>query len=297
MLIRLLIVLVWLLWAPFTYAGDVITSELNGKINWTTGDIQAVGFGAAPEGTAPRKQKSLALRAAKIVALRNLLEIVQGVRVTSETTVLDLMLVSDIVHTRVTGIVRGAQVQASSFDEGSGLASVTMQLKVTEGLYKTLIDAPDLRLSQTKWPLTDLLSSTLALLSTALAANAHADITDDIEYTGIVFDVTGLRQFQPAAILRLRDDMGKVFYPTESILKDRLSGSLLTLYGNSLETLTTSGRIGETPLIIEVDALFQTFSSDLQLRSSDVKRLKGNETLWQLIERGRVAVLMSVSAE
>jgi hypothetical protein len=130
-----------------------------------------------------------------------------------------------------------------------------------------------------------------------LAANAHADITDDIEYTGIVFDVTGLRQFQPAAILRLRDDMGKVFYPTESILKDRLSGSLLTLYGNSLETLTTSDRIGETPLMIEVDALFQTLSSDLQLRSSDVERLKGNEALWQLIERGRVAVLMSGSAE
>ena len=297
MLMRPLIVLVWLLFGPITYAGDVITSELNGKINWTTGEIQAVGFGAAPEGTALRKQKNLALRAAKIVAIRNLLEIVQGVRVTSETTVLDLMLVSDVVHTRVNGIVRGAQVQASSFDESSGLASVTVQLKVTEGLYQTLIDASDLQLSKTKSPLSDLLSSTLALLSTALAANAHADIAGDIEYSGIVFDVTALQQFQPAAILRLRDDVGKVFYPSDSIVKDTLSGSLPTLYGNSVETLTTFDRIGETPLIIEVDALFLSFSSDLQLRSSDMKRLKSNEALWQLIENGRVAVLMSGNAE
>ena len=297
MFIRLMIVVVWLLLAPFTYAGDIITSELNGKINWTTGDIQAVGFGAAPEGTAPRKKKTLALRAAKIVALRNLLEIVQGVRVTSETTVLDLMLVSDLVHTRVNGIVRGAQVQASSFDDSSGLASVRVQLKVAEGLYQILIDASDLQLSKIKLLLSDLLSSALALFSTALAANAHADTTDDIEYTGIVFDVTALQQFQPAAILRLRDDVGKVFYPTDSILKDRLSGSQPTLYGSSLETLTTNGRIGETPLIIEVDALFQTFSSDLQLRPSDANQLKHNEALWQLIERGQVAVLMSGSAE
>ena len=141
MLARLVLIACCLSVVPVALAGDLVTLDLNGEINWTTGEIQAVGFGAAPEGTPARKYKTLALRAAKIVALRNLLEIVEGVRVSSETTVLDLMLVSDRVHSRVSGIVRGAQVLNSSFDDSSGLATVTVKLMVTEGLYQALTEA------------------------------------------------------------------------------------------------------------------------------------------------------------
>ena len=60
--------------------GDLVENIGNGSINWTTGVIQAVGIGAPPEKDYGKPQaRPLALRAAKLDALRNILEVVNGV--------------------------------------------------------------------------------------------------------------------------------------------------------------------------------------------------------------------------
>ncbi|MFB3894751.1 MAG: LPP20 family lipoprotein [bacterium] len=78
--------------------------------------IRATGLGAPPPirpGTPPGQVRLLAERAAKADAYRNLLERVKGVRVEGETTVQDFVAKSDIVRTRVDGVLRGARVISS----------------------------------------------------------------------------------------------------------------------------------------------------------------------------------------
>ena len=71
----------------------------------------------------------LARRAAVVDAQRNLLESVKGVAVDSETTVENFMLKSDIIHTKVNGIITGARVVSEEM-QPDGVYKVTMAVPV-----------------------------------------------------------------------------------------------------------------------------------------------------------------------
>ena len=72
----------------------------------------------------------MAERAAFVVALRNLLETVKGVRVDSESVVENFMVKSDVIRTRVDGIVKGAQIVKRQYlSDGSVEVLVGMNMK------------------------------------------------------------------------------------------------------------------------------------------------------------------------
>src|SRR5512143_869606 len=112
------------------HVGDAVEQTSSGLINWTTGEVSATGIGAPPAKAANAAQaRAMAERAAFVVALRNLLETVKGVRVDSETLVENFMVKSDVVRTRVDGIVKGARsVRTSYMSDGSVEIQVAMPL-------------------------------------------------------------------------------------------------------------------------------------------------------------------------
>jgi hypothetical protein len=72
----------------------------------------------------------MAERAAMVVALRNLLEVIKGVRIDSETVVENFMTTSDIIRTQVSGIVRGAMpVKKQYLSDGSVEITVGMKMR------------------------------------------------------------------------------------------------------------------------------------------------------------------------
>ncbi len=112
-------------------AFDAVEQTSNGAINWTSGEVYAKGIGAPPAKAAnPAQARAMAERAAFVVALRNLLETVKGVRVDSESVVENFMVKSDIIRTRVDGIVKGAQVVKKQYlSDGSVEVLVGMSMK------------------------------------------------------------------------------------------------------------------------------------------------------------------------
>ena len=58
--------------------------------------------------TLPGQAEEMAIRGAVVVAQRNLLEIIDGVQVYGQTVVKDLETQSDIIVTRIQGIIKGA---------------------------------------------------------------------------------------------------------------------------------------------------------------------------------------------
>ena len=103
---------------------------VHGKMDWTTGVITAVGIGAPPAQPANAAQaRAMAERAAQVVAYRNLLEAVKGVRVDSTTTVENFMVTSDVIKTEVSGIIQGAMVMDKKYmSDGSVEVTVGMKL-------------------------------------------------------------------------------------------------------------------------------------------------------------------------
>ena len=110
---------------------DALENVGQGTINWTSGEVYATGIGAPPPSAVnPAQARAMAVRAAQVVAYRNLLEIVKGVRVDSETVVENFMTKSDIIRTRVDGIVKGATIMKTQYmSDGSVEVLVVMRMK------------------------------------------------------------------------------------------------------------------------------------------------------------------------
>jgi hypothetical protein len=110
---------------------DAVETSSSGKINWTVGEITATGIGAPPVASANSAQaRAMAERAAYVVALRNLLETVKGVQVDSVSVVQNYMVKSDVIRTRVEGIVHGTRVVKKQYmSDGSVEIQVAMPMK------------------------------------------------------------------------------------------------------------------------------------------------------------------------
>ena len=119
--------------SPATAGGpaDAIETVGPGSINWTSGEVYATGVGAPPPNAANAAQaRAMAERAAQLVAYRNLLEVVKGVRVDSETVVENFMTTSDVIRTKVDGIVNNARlVKKHYLSDGSVEVLVAMPMK------------------------------------------------------------------------------------------------------------------------------------------------------------------------
>lgn len=112
-------------------AEDALEATSSGTINWTSGEVYATGIGAPPaHGANPAQARAMAERAAFVVAIRNLLETVKGVRVDSESVVENFMVKSDVIRTKVDGIVRGARViKTQHMADGSVEVLLSMPMK------------------------------------------------------------------------------------------------------------------------------------------------------------------------
>ena len=112
-------------------SSDAIETVGQGMINWTTSEVYATGIGAPPPNAVnPAQARAMAERAAQVVAYRNLLEIIKGVRVDSETVVENFMTKSDVIRTKVDGIIKGAvPVRKQYLSDGSVEVTVVMRMK------------------------------------------------------------------------------------------------------------------------------------------------------------------------
>ncbi len=121
----------------------VVQTKPNGSINWTEQFIEAKGQSVIDNQkfTNPAQAKLMATRGAVVVAQRNLLEIIQGVNITSETTVKDMITQSDYIYSRIDGVVKGAQ-QVGEAIEKDGFIEVTLRIPIysSKGLAPVVYD-------------------------------------------------------------------------------------------------------------------------------------------------------------
>ncbi len=99
-------------------------------VNWSQKVITVRGTGLAPTDAVNRTQaEGLASKAARADAYRKMAEVVNGVRVDSETTVEKMLTTKDVVKTRVSATIQGARVlEEKILSDGS--CEVVMQVPI-----------------------------------------------------------------------------------------------------------------------------------------------------------------------
>lgn len=90
-------------------------------VDWKNKVITVIGEGIVPKDAVNYRQaKGLAATAAKADAYRKLGELINGVRVESETTVEKMLTTSDVIKMRVSATIKGAKIVSEGFLSGGG---------------------------------------------------------------------------------------------------------------------------------------------------------------------------------
>ena len=168
---------------------------------FVTGSIIVKGEGAAPTDrplSAPQK-RILAIRAAKVAALRELAEIVDGVAVSGETIVKDASIQSDTIRAAVQGMVKGAKVIQEAYDPMTEMGAVYLSISM---------QGPNGVASQL---LPQLLPTLPPPTAAAYIPPATPPAAPPQPYDGLILDIKE-HQFKPALINRILAQNGEILY-------------------------------------------------------------------------------------
>jgi len=250
---------------------DVETSVgSSGKIDWTTGVITAVGIGAPPAQPANAAQaRAMAERAAQVVAYRNLLEAVKGVRVDSTTTVENFMVTSDVVRTQVSGFVQGAMVMDKKY-MSDGSVEVTVGMKLTGALADSLL------------PKTPLAPPTGIVTTPGATGQA---------FTGLIVDARGLG-VRPAMAPKILNEDGKEVYGSAWINRDWAVREGMAGYLKDPLQAQQNPRVTDKPLLVKAIKASGDARVDVVISNADAAMLHSAAQNLSFLEKCKVIILV-----
>lgn len=280
-----------------------------GKVNWTTGQIAAEGYGLPPANAMGKAGPLLACRAAVVDAQRNLLEATQGVRVTATTVIDNYMLNNDEVKSQVEGVIRNARI-LSRTPAPDGSCKIEMAISLggpaSKAVYNELYQTTGLQ-SWVKKPLdwlamaiipkahaqddvtlqpvpwleeVDKLNRRLSVLEQQLAAQKREDATPvikkDTQPTGLVVDARG-SNFIPSLSPKIRQLRGGIVYPDSVAEKsERLleRGQLVSLFARDVDFAVQHPVVGSRPLLVKALRTYGDTRTEIVLAAEYAQRIE-----------------------
>ena len=278
-----------------------------GKINWTTAQVSAEGYGLPPGNVGGKAGPLLACRAAVVDAQRNLLEATQGVRVTATTVIDKYMLSNDEVKSEVEGIIRNARIiSRTPADDGSckiamvinlgGKASRTIYQEVyqetgLQSFYRSTLDwlggaviskayaDDDVELEQPVWlQEMEKLNRRLSVIEQKLVESRREEAQPapvaDVQPTGLVVDARG-SNFIPSLSPKIRQLRGAVVYPDQGASNERLleRGQLVSLFARDVDFAVQHPVVGNRPLLVKALRTYGDTRTEIVLASEYAERI------------------------
>jgi hypothetical protein len=248
---------------------DMVTP--NGRTDWTTGIATAKGIGIPPKNPASALQaKEMAKSAAWAVALRNLMEVVRGVRVDSTTTIDNFIMKNDEVRTRVEGMVRGAQLKNQQ-EMPDGSFETTVEMKLTGDLSGVVLPKSPQRTN----PLPQ------------YTKTGPGPKT----YTGLVIDARGTGA-QTALAPRILNEQGDEAYSVAYVEQREVAEQGIAIYVPDLPSAQANPRVTSTPLLVKALRATGNNRTDLVVSDADVQTIHGVPDHFKFLKLAKVLVIL-----
>ena len=237
--------------------------------------VSGMGVGG-DDVTHAGQRKLMALRAAQVLAYRELLEVIKGLSLAGETSVRNGMS-DDTVRTGVEGLVRGAQTIYKHYDPSEDLATVSVRLplKGRDGLTGTVLPALTMPPPPGSVP--------YAPPSTPSESAPPAD--------GLIVDVSAHR-FRPAFINRILSVRGEILYDpskvAQAIFVERGSGEYTTDVGKARALLSERG--SRNPMTVEAAGVERM--TNVQVSPADAAAIFAANQHASFLEAARVVFVV-----
>ena len=256
-------------------------------VDWSDKCITVIGTGVANPALVrvPAQGQMLARRAAIADAYRQLAEMVQGVQVDATTTVENMMTTSDIVKTKVSALIKGAQVINERAVEGGGY-EVTMRMPLFgNGGLSTAVLAPPPVVEPFPEPPPEVIPSMPAysktggtVASAVLRGGKNSPMAAIGGFTGLIIDCRGIGTLNPVISPVVKNVKGVKLYGHNLNSDLIITDGVLTYEQDSSQ----AGRAGSNPLVIKAVRL-EDLSANPVVSEEDGSRI--------LIENGATGFL------
>ncbi len=287
---------------------DWVEKVGQGAVNWSAGYIEAVGIGAPSQQQAGSPQaRPMALRAARVDAMRNLLEITKGVQIDSATTVKDYTVESDVINTRVEGLIRGAQVLKQEY-MSDGTVEVTMRMPLFGELSKVLM--PVAIDKQKDAPAPEPAKETPAAPAPAAPAPAPAPAAPATPaapapaapapavtpaappaYTGLVIDARGIGA-RPAMSPRVFDEDGKELYGSAQVEREYAISQGMSGYARDLAAAQGNARVTANPVTVKGAKVSGAGRADIVISNADAQLIRAAAENASFMKKCRVMIVL-----
>ena len=259
------------------FAQGVVTQLDKGSINYSEQLINAVGIGFVPSNAVNAGQaRRMALRIAKQDAMRQLIEIVNGVTLTSETTMSGAM-VDDVINTKVQGFIRGAR---------------------PVGQPKYLSDTSvEMEYSVPMSGITDIVLPPVTVPMSTQPANNNPTATTQPNtptaggVTGIIIDARGLNA-RPAMAPRILDQNGNPIYGPGKYSRQYAVENGVAGYSKTLEAAQKDQRVMGNPMVVKGVATSGTNKTDITISNADVSKIDMANRNYKVLNDCRVLILI-----
>jgi len=185
-------------------------------------------------------------------------EVVDGIAISGETTVVSAAATSDTVRATVQGLIKGAQVVKEVYDPVSEIAIVYLSMPMTgpNGLVGSLL--PQMLMTMPTGP-------------TYVAPPAAPEVKQ-VNYDGLILDARE-QSFKPALINRVLTKSGEVVYDpakvAQNILVERGAAEYTNDVGKAKALLGERGAVN--PAVIKVSGVVR--STDVEVGSDDASAI------------------------
>lgn len=225
-------------------ATNALAADENYGVDWSKGVIRAKGIGA---GKATTKNKGLkraqARRAAMMDAQRNLAEAVKGVRVTSESRMLDLELADDRVATRVDAIISNmTEISGQYLSDETYEIVLEMPLFGASGSLSEAAFIPFKDEPKVAFPA----PADKTIINQPTVVNNH--------YTGLIIDCSGMNincVMSPV----IKNSNGQAIYGHQNLDYDKIIVNGMASYADQAYDQISRARAGNNPLVIKATGL------------------------------------------
>jgi hypothetical protein len=243
-----------------------------GIINYEDGYVEAIGIGAPPERYLGKPNaRPMALRAAKLDAYRNILEVIKGVRVDSNTVVRDFMTENDEIRTSVEGVVRNFTVVNQDY-MSDGTIEVTVRMNLSGRLSQTVLP---------KGPEPE---------PSAAPAPAPAAPTAD-SVTGLVIDARGLAA-RPAMSPKIVDENGREVYGSMQVDRQYAIQQGMTGYARDLTAAQSNPRVTSNPLSVKGIRADGPGKCDIIISNADAAKVRASAETMNYLQKCRVMIVL-----
>ncbi len=296
-------VLVLIMALPIFLMGQGYVQQVGttGNVDWTQQVVRCTGIGAPNPNLPMTAQRAGALRAAKLDALRNLLETIKGLYLTSETTVENSMVSSDVVRTRVEGAIKGFRIVDTRY-MSTGDVEVDVEVPLTGVIMDALLPqnfgggvlmtggqllCP---LCGQPWPKGKPVPPGVTLIRAGTGTENQSNATSAV-YTGLIIDARGLN-VRPAMAPKVLDDRGEEVYGSKYVSREYAVDIGMVGYEKDINRARLNERVADNPLIVKAIEASGPNKTDVVISSADALKIHNAAANMNFLQHCKVMFIL-----